>query len=479
MKITGRYHEQKLLRELLKSNKSELVAILGRRRIGKTFLINECLDDSLFFSFTGLYKGNLSEHMERFAKSLQDASSSNIPIAPQSSWFQSFDLLRAVIDESRQRKKKVIFLDEFPWMSTHKSRFLTAFTDFWNSWASKQKDIMVVISGSSASWMINKIFKNKGGLHNRVTERIDLSPFTLHETEIHLRSNGIKLDRDSIIKLYMAIGGVPFYLDKIRKGESVTQSIDRLFFAKGGFFKTEYTELFSSLFDQSEKHEAIIDTLSNSPNGLGRDTILSELKMISSGGGFTRILDELEHSGFISATVPLGNLNKGKVYKIIDPYSIFYLRYVAPNIKNRNTTWTKIAKTQSYKIWCGLAFERVCLSHTRALEKALGIDRADNTVGAWHHKGNSQIGGCQIDLLFDRDDNTINLCEIKYYNTEYTISKDYATKLKKKLISFEHHYKTRKTILLTMITSHGIKPNKHYHELVQNHLDLNSLFMPV
>jgi len=478
MELVGREQEIKRLTKKMTSSQSDLVAIIGRRRIGKTFLIRKVFKDDMFFQYTGLFQGTLPEHLERFATAIQPLFKNSPKINVPSSWFEAFDLLRKAIAAKKGKKKKVVFLDEFPWMATNRSRFLTAFTDFWNSFAAHRHDLLVIICGSSASWMINKVLKNKGGLHNRVTDRILLEPFNLYETELFLKKKNIKLNRPAIVELYMALGGVPFYLEQLQSGESQVQALDRIAFTKGSILQLEFDELFASLFDQSEKHQTIVKLLSNHPRGLTRKLLLTKSKL-KSGGGFTNILDELEHAGFIKSNVPVGKKNNDKIYKLIDFYSLFYLKYIAPQKGKRSKgKWAQIASSPSWNSWSGLAFENICQAHVTQLKSALNILGIQSETGAWHHQGSSEMSGSQIDLLIDRTDNVINICEIKYSRTPYIITADYLKKMKLKLASFMHFTKTKKTLFPTMITANGLVDNIHSSEFIENEITLEALFEP-
>lgn len=475
MSIVGREEAKERIKRKLGTPKSDLVAVIGRRRIGKTYLINQVLEKEIIFHFSGLFKGSMPEHLERFGKALNEAQGNNNPITPLLSWFEAFDRLRMYINSKRSKKKKVIFLDEFPWMATNRSRFLTAFTDFWNSYAAKRTDLMVIICGSSASWMINKVLKNKGGLHNRVTERIILEPFTLGETKQLLVKNGVIIPDIEIITLYMAIGGVPYYIDQMQKGESSTQFIDRTCFRKNGVLRLEYDELFASLFDNSDKHHRIIEHLAAHPKGLTRIRLL-QLAQLNSGGGATTILHELQTSGFIEEYIPYGKKKKDSLFKLKDHYVHFYLKYVKGSKEGQKNVWTKISNSPSFQSWSGLAFEQICHEHIDKIKEALKIDGILSTHGAWHTKGNDTITGAQIDLLIDRSDNIINLCEIKYSNSLYTITKDYAKVIRHKMAAFNYITKNKKGLFPTMITSYGLSDNMHAQDLIQQSVTADQLF---
>lgn len=475
MNFVGREKERERLLKKLKSDRAELIAILGRRRVGKTFLVKEVYRDNLFFHFTGLYKGRLKEQLSRFAKQINESLGTGMAVAIPENWFEAFDLLRSLIEGKKSKKKKVIFLDEFPWMATNKSRFLTAFTDFWNGFAVDRKDLIIVICGSSASWMINKIYKSKGGLHNRVTEKISLAPFKLKEVELFLRKKNIQISKIDIVNLYMVMGGVPFYLEQMEKGESIVQALNRICFEEDGLLQKEYDELFSSLFDNSKKHEKIVEVLSTHPRGLNREDLLKKTKL-KSGGGFSAILDELEQSGFISNHTIYGKKKKDKIFKLKDFYTLFYLKYIKKNKSQTTNAWENISLSASWRSWSGLAFENVCFAHIPEIKTALKISGILSDTGTWNAVGTSEMKGSQVDLLFDRSDGIINICEIKFSKTEFIITSDYAKKLREKLLSFQYFTKTKKAIFPTMITTYGLVENKHSNEFIQNEITMAAFF---
>ncbi len=473
MEIVGRIRAKSILDKKLHSDKAELIAILGRRRIGKTFLIKHHFKKQITFHFTGLYQSNLKEHMERFQSNL--ATQLGIAIKRPASWFEAFDLLKEYLEGLKSKKKKVVFLDEFPWMATNRSRFLTAFTDFWNSYATHKTDLIIVICGSSTSWMIKKVLRNKGGLHNRVTAKITLRAFSLNETEQFLKNKNIVLSKYEILKLYMALGGVPFYLEQIEKGESIVQAIDRLCFHKDGMLRNEFHELMASLFDDSKKHESIIHQLQQHPQGLQRDQLLKKAK-IKSGGGASQIMEELETSDFINSFVPFQKKKKEKLYKLKDHYMLFYYKFIKHSTPSSKGTWEKMFSGSSNQAWSGLAFENICHQHIELIKKALKIEGILSQDSGWNHRGDDTHKGAQIDLLIDRADQIINICEIKFSDNEYVITSAYAKKLRNKLSAFKHFTTTKKTLFPTMISTFGVYENIHSRDLIQQQVNMEALF---
>ncbi len=497
IKLIGRKKEAQTLLSLLESEESELVSVIGRRRVGKTFLIESVYAEHIVFSITGIQNASTSDQLENFSIALNLHLKSVVPIEQPKSWLKAFHqlitYLESLTDSSQQSaisnpvtrrlkadsskpiaQKRVIFLDELPWFATHRSGFLDAFGFFWNSWAVKN-NVVVVICGSAASWMIQKVVHNKGGLYNRVTKRIHLLPFNLHETELYLQKRGLNFNRYQITELYQAMGGIPHYLKEIQKGESVAQSIDRICFAQGGSLKDEFKQLYTSLFDQAENHVAVVRALSTKWSGLTREEIIKATK-ISNGGGLTKTLEELNYSGFITEYTPFGRVKREVLFRLTDEYSLFYLKFIENMQKEGEGIWQSFQQSATYKAWSGYAFESICLKHLQQIKKALGISGIFATSSSFYHKGADGMAGCQIDLLIDRDDNVINLCEIKWSASGFIITKSYAAELRQKVALFQHYSGTKKQIFLTLITTFGLIKSEHNLGLVDKELLLDNLF---
>jgi AAA+ ATPase superfamily predicted ATPase len=475
--VIGRVEEQKILHLKKASNKAELIAVLGRRRVGKTYLIRNYFGKEMAFELAGMHDATLKTQLQNFAIALQKATKSLVQAAAPANWLEAFTILDSYIDTLPDTQSVVIFLDEFPWLHSPKSNFLEAFDHWWNSSASKRNHLKVVICGSAASWMIDKVVEAKGGLHNRVTQTIRLLPFNLKETEDYLKSQGVILDRYSILQLYMAMGGIPHYLQHITPGESAAQCIDRMCFTKDGALTKEFTFLYDSLFDHSSQHESIIRALADNGAGLTRQEIIQATKL-SSGGGITRVLKELEESGFIKSYIPFQKTANEMIYKLFDEYSLFYLKFSEGASAMGSGTWLAQFTTQSYKSWGGFAFESVCQKHTDQIKDELKIGGVQTGISTWRYvppKG-SKMKGAQIDLLLHRNDNIINLCEMKFYKDVYMIDKDYADDIDRKVQIFKKETKTKSTIFPTMITTYGVKKNGYYTGRIQNEVVMDDLF---
>ncbi|CAH0163330.1 hypothetical protein SRABI27_00838 [Pedobacter sp. Bi27] len=473
--VVGRTEEKLLLNKIEKSGESELIAVYGRRRVGKTYLIRNAFTKEIAFEFSGIHHATLNQQLENFSLALTKVTG-GFPLAKPESWIAAFEMLVQYLAPLVKKERTIIFIDEFPWINTPRSGFLPAFENFWNSWASRQKKLIVVICGSAASWMINKVINNRGGLHNRVTRRIRLLPFTVGETAAYLKYRKIKLDKYQLFQVYMAMGGIPQYLKEIEPGESVAQIIDRLFFTKDGLLLEEFKNLYYSLFDKAENHIDIVQALAKKGKGLTRTEIINVCKL-SSGGYATQLLAELAESGFITPYIPFGKNSKDALYKLTDEYSIFYLKFINGNKATGAGTWLKFYSGTSWKSWSGYAFESICMKHTAQIKKAIGIDNVYTEISVWRYlPKNRAEQGVQIDLLIDRNDSCINICEVKFSIMSFEITKSYEKELVSKLKVFQYQTRTRKALFLTMITTYGVANSERYPGLVQKEITMDVLF---
>jgi AAA+ ATPase superfamily predicted ATPase len=465
--IIGRQHEKEILTNALNSTKSELIAIYGRRRIGKTFLIREFYKKEIVFSMTGYSEGNRAVQIKNFMIKLNEVADGFKKDKPKD-WIDCFVLLKKYISKMRQRKtKKVIFIDEFPWIAGAKSGFLPAFENFWNDFCSARTDLIVVICGSAASYIVKNIIKNNKGLSKRITHKINLKPFTLKETKEFFEHKKIQMLDNEIIKIYMSLGGIPEYLEQVQKGESAVNTIDRICFQPGAYLEDEFDEVFESLFDTSSFHKKIMDALAyGKKKGLSRSELLKKCGLNSSGR-FSRSLSELEMSGFVLKYVSYQGKSKETLYRIYDEFCMFYLKFIKPNKSN---TWIQLHQRPEYKIWCGYAFETICLKHITEIKRALKIEGISSENYSWTNEN------AQIDLVIDRADNWVNICEIKFHNSEFAIDAAYLQKLESKIAEFKKDKLKRKNTHLTMLTSHGIKHNKYSTAIVDKNITSDCLF---
>ncbi len=472
--IIGRLKEQEVLSRLLKNKQSDLLAIYGRRRVGKTFLITNHYSKNLRFYCSGQLEGSLQVQLYNFKEQLETYfPGENIDVP--GNWQEAFSQLRKCINGIPGSEKKVLFFDELPWFDTHRSGFLSTFGYFWNVYASQRTDLLVVICGSAASWMIRKVVNNKGGLHNRITQRIRLMPFSLQETEAYLQAKNIHFSRYQLLQLYMIMGGIPHYLNAVQRGLSVQQVIEQSCFHKDGALYGEFNNLYQALFKNAATHLTLIRAMASRSIGLTRAQIL-EVSGLGTGGSVTMALDELEESGFITRTLPFGKKVKDTLFRLADEYSYFYLRFMEGKTPAEQGQWMARSQSSVYRAWCGYAFENCCLRHIEQIRQALGISGVATTQSSWRLIGNGEREGAQVDLLIDRADHTINLCEMKFSEQLFIISKSYAAALQQKIIAFKQHTHTLKNIHLTLITTYGVADNAYRQQTVDSEVTIDRLF---
>lgn len=476
--LIGRKAELKALRGYLNSDKSEFVAVYGRRRVGKTFLIRMAAADNFSFFVTGANKATKSEQLINFAIALQKYSGSE-RLVIQKNWILAFYELSRYL-ETLPEGKKIIFIDELPWMDTAKSGFIAALENFWNSWAVLRNDIKLIACGSATSWMINNLIRNRGGLHNRLTHHLVLEPFSLGECEEYFKAFGFSYARKQIAECYMAIGGIPYYMSMMDKSKSLAQNIDDLFFSKNAPLKDEFNDLYRALFKNASPHIEVVTALSVKGKGLTRQEILNATGL-TDNGAFSIVLDELEHCGFIRLYEPFGNAirpgekrqKSNTIYQLVDFYTLFYFNFIKNNRYQDEHFWTSSVNSPMHNTWSGLSFEMLCLIHLKQIKQALGISGVQTLACSWRSKEAAK--GAQIDLLIDRKDETINICEMKYAKDVFEITKEYEEKLSNKVNAFSEETGTKKSLLLTMITTYGVKQNM-YSGIVQSEIVLDDLF---
>ena len=471
--LIGREKEKRILQEALTEEHSQFIAVYGRRRVGKTFLIRESYANEFCFQFTGAAKTSSRKQLARFQLALKEHGLADV--ATLTNWMTAFSELKRFINLQTQRKK-VVFLDELPWMDAPRSGFLSELESFWNGWASARKDIVFVVCGSATSWMVKKIIKNKGGLHNRLNHRIALQPFILRECEALLKSRGIVLTRKQILDGYMILGGVPYYWSLLNRGASLTQEIDRLMFSRDGDLYDEFSMLYASLFKKPEPYIQVIETLAKKKKGLTRQELI-EAGKFEDNGKLTEILHDLEWCGFIRGYSVMGKKVKNEVFQLIDHYTLFYYEFINGKRRGRNF-WQAMQGKPQYNTWCGLAFERVCLWHVEQIKKKLGISGVLTDEYAWRCLPDKEQGrkGVQIDLLIDRSDGIIDLCEMKYSKKEYAITSEYEKELIQKKTTFAEVTKTKSAVHTVMITTDGLAHNAYIGE-IQNEVVLDDLFL--
>lgn len=471
-KLIGRHIEIQRLNEFYNSGRAEFVAIYGRRRVGKTFLIDSCFQRKYDFYVSGIVEGAMADQLYNFNQALKEYGDCGQPSAK--TWRDAFNALKALLEKKLQKGRILVFIDELPCMDTPRSGFLKAFDSFWNTWASKHPEIMLIVCGSATSWMVENIIDSHGGLHNRISREMHLKPFNLAETEAYFINSGFNWNRLTIAQCYITIGGIPYYLSLLRPQESLAQNIDRLFFSEDGELKREYTRLFHALFRKPEKYMQVIDHLSKSRSGVTRKQLIQKTKA-HSGEELTKVLKNLEYCDFIRSYSDSGNptATNGRIYQIVDFYTLFYLKFC-----KRPTTdpmwWSHNLGRQVQNDWFGIMFEILCVNHIVQIKDALGISGIYTEYAAWRSKTDEKA---KIDLLIDRADGIINICELKYSRNDYELEKAEAEKLMRRQSIYELEAKPRKGIQLVLITTRSLLPGK-YSSYFTRVLTLDHLFKP-
>ena len=472
MPLIGRTEEVREFLACLDSPEAEFVAVTGRRRVGKTYLVRNVFAGRITFFVTGLARAGMKDQLENFGTALREQGGDDEGMP--SSWMEAFRRLRTFLEGQRVPGKRIVFIDEMPWLDTPKSRFRTALEWFWNGWASAQPDVLLIVCGSATSWIVSKLFRDTGGLHNRVTRRIHLQPFTLAECVAFYAERGIVMSTTEILEAYMILGGIPFYLSRLDKSRSLAQNISRLCFREGGMLRTEFDDLYASLFARPEQHVRIVRALASRRCGLSREDIAA-MTGISLGGGITRTLRELEQSGFIRSYQPFGRKARGTLYQLMDPYTLFYLTFIETEPADPDF-WSKYAATSAHSAWAGNAFERVCLAHVPQIKAKLGI--AGVIVAAHSWRSGTSDPGAQVDLVLDRRDGVVNLCEMKYARGAYAITKAADAAMRAKVSAFRAETRTRKAVHVTYVTTFGLTRNQYSGD-IQSEVIAADLFREV
>jgi len=472
--IVGRQEECERLMKYLNSAKSEFIAIYGRRRIGKTFLVRELFDDQFSFKITGKEKAGKKEQLKSFQLAM--AKQCGIDELPED-WDSAFALLAHHLEKSK-KKQKIIFFDELPWFDVRGSHFVSALEHFWNDWASYRNDVILIVCGSATSWMIDNVINSRGGLHNRVTHSIHLAPFSLGETEEYFRTRDFGYDRTEVLQAYMTMGGVAYYLSLFENDKSVAENIDRLCFDKNGELYGEFDKIFRALYKNSDKYLSIVDALRRKRKGLTREEIIDAAEL-QTNGNITKMLKELEECDFVRSYVPFSHSKKETLYQLCDPFCNFFFSWMLPNRNAMRSFWTLMQGRSELEQWYGYAFEMVGLIHLKHIVKGFGIDGIINKPGSWFYKPSKLLlaqenpdedlmHGAQVDLVIDRGDMTVMLCELKYSSDVYEIDKEYDRVLQKRIRVFRKVTNTHKSVMVAFITPFGLVDNQYGRKYPRN-----------
>lgn len=470
--IIGRYAEKKKFSDIFNSGQSEFVAVYGRRRVGKTFLIRQYFEDSIVFQTSGMANVGMKEQIKHFYQDIcrydkREETREKYP----SDWQDVFFLLNDYI-ESLPSGRKVVFLDELPWLDTPGSNFVPALESFWNGWMSVRQDVILIVCGSATSWIMDKLIHNHGGLYGRLTRRIPLKPFTLFEVESYLKSKGFMLSRYEIAEYYMIMGGIPYYLQFLSPKMSLTQNVDYLLFNPNGYLYDEFSMLYDALFRNSTDYVKVVEAISRKGYGMSRNEIV-EASGLKSGSALSKILSDLEDCGFIRKYTNYDRPTRDALYQLIDFFTLFYFRFLSLSSTHHIMHWESVHKSGQFYAWAGFTFELLALSHISQIKDALRISGVFSNDYSW------RCNTAQIDLLVDRDDNTINICEMKFAEKPFVIDASYASSLRNKIEAFRTQSKMKnKSIQLTMVTAQGVCQNEYY-SLINNEVTLDDLFTQV
>lgn len=467
--LIGRKDEYRILEKSYNSNTSQLIIIYGRRRVGKTFLINQSFENKFAFKITGIYKQDKNTQLANFAMELSRVDNKEHDVFEN--WSSAFMAFKNYLNTLDENKKQVIFFDEMPWLDTKKSDFFPAFEFFWNNYACAKNNLVFIVAGSSSSWITNKLVNNKGGFFNRHSARLYLEPFTLKETKEYLVRQNIHWSNYDIAQCYMIIGGIPFYLSQIDSSKTMSENIDCMFFKKHGLLWDEFSRLYSTLFNNDVKYINIVETLSKSRYGLSKSEIANKCKL-AQNGDLTHYLQNLIDSGFIIKNTSYSE-RKGEIYQLSDFYTLFYFEFIKDNYGKNENFWNNSFDLPKRRTWLGLSFELLCKTHLKEIKNALSISGINSIYYSYNKKGNVNEEGCQIDLVIDRRDNVASLVEIKYSINEFEITKDYQTDLRNKIATFEKD-NPKKSIQMVLITTYGLKMNM-YSNIINKVLTINDL----
>ncbi len=470
--IIGRNVECEKLQHCLAAKTSQLIIVYGRRRVGKTFLINQFFNDKFSFKITGIWNKPKEIQIQAFTAALNNYFDDDVKIP--ANWMSAFYLLRKKLSSHTKNKKMVLFFDEFPWLDTQKSDFLSAFEWFWNDWGCVQDNMICIVCGSATSWMVEHIDHNKGGLFNRQNLRLYLEPFDLYETKNFLLKKNIEWSDYDIAVCYMIMGGIPFYLSLLSNQYTLNKNIDELFFKKHSTLWDEFEHLYNTLFSNSEQYIKIVEILSSKKIGLTRQEIAEKSKL-SPNGNLSKILENLVNSGFVRSYPFYGNKKKQTVFQLCDYYTLFYFKFLKDNYGKDENFWSNSYEYPSRKVWAGFTFEQLCRDHIRQIKQKLSIAGILSSESSWFVQADKNYDGAQIDMLIDRRDRVINICEMKFADDQFLIDKDYDLNLRRKINRFVEETKTKKTIQLTFVTTYGIKQNM-YSSRISNQVLLEDLF---
>ena len=471
MAIIGRREEIRELEKCEKSKKSELVCVYGRRRVGKTYLVEQSFANLFAFRATGVESGNTRTQLKSFYQRLVEAGDTERRV-PQD-WFEAFSRLERILAAENIRRsihgKRIVFFDEFPWFATPRSDFLEAFGEFWNRCGTAQGDFLFIICGSATSWIIKNILEDTGSLYNRVTSQIFLRPFSLRETELYMESRVFGWSRRQIVECQMIFGGLPYFFDLLNPDESLTWNINALIFKPHALLRHESKKLLEATLKKSPAYNDILKCLSSHYYGMQKNACFASLDI--SQGTFSRAVEDLIKCGYVHESVDRYSKGHPLRLQLIDPFLLFHYNFLEKGYSETTRFEDFKSDTGRYNNWRGHAFEILCMYHIDHIKNALGISGVRTNSYAWVSEKNE----AQIDLVLDRDDGIVNICEEKYTDTAFAVSAEYEERLLKKMDIYRAETKTKKALKIVMICTENLAGTANTEHITRV-LTLDDLF---
>lgn len=454
MEMVGRVQERRCLDRCDGSDKSELVCVYGRRRVGKTFLVEQTLGPFFAFHVVGSKDAATSSQLREFGLELTDRGDPNPN--PPADWREAFNRLYKVItapDAPRSpHGKAVVFIDEFPWFAKQRSDFLSAFSTFWNRRSTTGQKLLVVICGSATSWVIEHVLESAGDMAARVTESIFLKPFALAETKEYFDSRGFGWDERSLIETQMVFGGLPYFFSLMSPHQSLAQSIDRLCLRPRAQLRDETMILLESTMRRSRLYVELFALLAQHRYGVPKAEAMRLLG--HSTNQFIKATAEAVKCGYVHEYKNLSKPQNPKYLMLVDPFILFHYRLIEPAHGDSPRSWADfVADQERYTAWRGNAFEIVCLQHVRQLKSALGIGGVLTKEYPWASA--RKAGGAQVDLVIERADRIVNLCEMKFTDAPYELTSAVEQELVRKREVFREETGTRLALKTVLVSAQG------------------------
>jgi AAA+ ATPase superfamily predicted ATPase len=441
----GRKVEIAQLTALIDLPRPSIAVIYGRRRVGKSELIRHVTQGKNVLSFEGLEGQPKHKQIKNFL--FQLSAQSNIREKNISDWPDALILLRTLTQDGQW----IIILDEFQWMANYQNELVSVIKMIWEKYLSQNPDLTLILCGSIASFMKSKVLKSSA-LYGRTDYELNLHELNLSEISEFFPGKG----SDEVIDTAMLVGGIPKYLELISEYPSLYDALEPLAFSQDGFFKTEYDRLFASHFGKKPIFMKIIQTLATNPYGLTTGKLAKEMQ-VASGGTLCHQLDDLESAGFLHSIIPFDKPEGSKLrkYILMDAYVRFYHSIIRGSMKETtppNTQFHAIMSSPRYAAWAGMAFEFLCMRHHKEISRILGFHGIPYTAGPFFQRKTLDTPGVQIDLLFERSDKILVLCEMKYLLA--SVPGDIIDQVNRKVSALQEKYPGR-TILKVLLTKTG------------------------